>query len=125
MVTLLPATDLPVLDVQTAVRRLGGSVRAWDKAALAFLQMADTQAGQLRAAAHAGDATGAARLAHSLKGAAGWIGARQLEEAARQAEAGLAATGGPAPAPQDLLGRLDAALQDAVAALRPHLAQAA
>ena len=126
MVTLPPAIDLPVLDVESAVRRLGGSVRAWDKAALAFVRMADEQAGQLRAAARAGDAPGAARLAHSLKGAAGWVGARQLEAAARQAEELLLAGAGPGlPAsPSQALGLLDAALQDTLVALRPRLAPA-
>lgn len=127
MVTLPPAIDLPLLDVESAVRRLGGSVRAWDKAAIAFVRMADEQAGQLRAAARAGDAPGAARLAHSLKGAAGWVGARQLEAAARHAEQLLMAGADDRQptAPDEALGLLDAALQDTLVALRPRLAAGA
>nr|WP_305123449.1 Hpt domain-containing protein [Roseomonas sp. GC11] len=64
---------------------------------------------QIRAAAEGGDLEGYRRGAHGLAGAAGAIGARELEALCREAMRPL-----PSLCPADLLPRLDVAASEAL-----------
>ncbi|ADE11398.1 response regulator [Sideroxydans lithotrophicus] len=78
--------DLPGVKVATSVRRIGGNVALYysllDKFRVNQLSTAD----QIRAALAAGDAKTAERLAHTLKGIAGTLGAESLQQQAELLE---------------------------------------
>ena len=78
--------DMPGLDTVAALRRIGGNRKLY----LDLLEMFRTSyaaaAGEVRRLVAAGDFEGAERLAHTVKGVAGNIGADGVAEAARDAE---------------------------------------
>ncbi len=81
-----PSPALDGIDVEGALARLG---IGFDALRRMLIRFADGQAGtvaDLRAAADAGDADGAARHAHAIAGAAGNLGADTLREAAKALE---------------------------------------
>jgi len=89
----LPA-ELPGIDVDDGLRRLGGNTRLYrDILVRLATDFADAVAAMEQLVA-AGDLAGASRLAHSLKGVAGNVGARQLAAAAAEAEASCAPQSG-------------------------------
>ncbi|HVR53280.1 MAG TPA: response regulator, partial [Pseudorhodoferax sp.] len=119
-----PATlDLPAiagLDTRAGLRRMLGKVPLYRQLLRKF--MAD-QAGTPQAIAQAlqaGDAATAERLAHTLKGVAGNLGATALEQQAAALEEALRAQP-PHPETSVLLERTAAGLQQLIEALRPHL----
>ncbi len=77
------------IDTRSALKRTGGNRKRYE----ALLQkFADSQRGtvdQIRAALSGGDVAAAERAAHSLKGAAGNLGAAALAEAAATAETAI------------------------------------
>ncbi|MBK7003535.1 MAG: response regulator [Rhodoferax sp.] len=114
------------LDLELAVRRLGGNVVLARKLVQRFAQTQRQTAQAMRAAVCAADWKTLADLAHNTKGLAGNIGASALhqlchavESAARQGEEGDAANLASLPASTQaleeclaaLLGRIDLALQ--------------
>ncbi len=83
------APELPGVEVSAALRRLGGSVAVYQRLLQQFAdQQADAPAA-IRAAVEAGDDAGAVRLAHTLKGLAGTVGAEAVRTAALAVETAL------------------------------------
>lgn len=104
------------IDTHDGLARSGGNVALYRDLLRRF---ADGQAGAARAISAAlarGDTEGADRVAHTLKGVAGNIGALEVHELARRFRRVLEQ--GDATQMKDLLDRLDAHLQAIVAALR-------
>ncbi|MFM8770044.1 MAG: response regulator, partial [Rubrivivax sp.] len=104
--TALPA-HLPDLDLQEALANIGGN-RALLRKLLADLAQDHAQDGhRLQAALETGDRVLAERMAHTLKGVAGTLGAKRLQTASAALEAALRVRDGSghgAAAPHDLGG---------------------
>jgi PAS domain S-box-containing protein len=77
---------LPTLDLHLALKRIGGSWDLYRDMLSDYLREHHHFAERLRALVQQADWKQAQRLAHSLKGAAGNIAARDLEQAARELE---------------------------------------
>jgi CheY-like chemotaxis protein/HPt (histidine-containing phosphotransfer) domain-containing protein len=83
--------DLPGLDTEAGVARMGGSVKSYLRLLEKF---ADNQADAIAEMTHAieqEDGETAVRLAHTLKGVSGSIGADALQQSAAEVEAALKA----------------------------------
>lgn len=113
--------DLPGFEVREGIERVGGSVEAYTRLVRKF---AENQAGavrEIRSALDDGDHELAVRTAHSLKGAAGALGAVAVQEAAGRLEADLKArSNGATPAP-DLIDPLASSLEQAVETINTNL----
>jgi PAS domain S-box-containing protein len=105
-----------VMDRAEALARVGGDPVLLRELALVFVDAAGQQLDDLRAALARGDAQGVRCAAHALKGSVGTFGARPAFEAAARVER-LARSGDLAEA-----GRACAALEEALASLRPAVA---
>ena len=87
---------LPGIDTEAGIARMGGSVKSYLRLLEKFADnQADAIAG-ITQAVEQGDAEASVRLAHTLKGVSGSIGADALQQAAAEVEAALKA------APSDL-----------------------
>jgi CheY-like chemotaxis protein/HPt (histidine-containing phosphotransfer) domain-containing protein len=84
-------TDLviPGIDVRAGLKRTGGHRERYETLLRKFAEQQLAATETMRAALSAGDAATAERIAHSLKGAAGTLGATTLSEAAANAEAAI------------------------------------
>ena len=81
--------DLPGIDTEAGVARMGGSVKSYLRLLEKFADnQADAIAG-ITQAVEQGDGEAAVRLAHTLKGVGGSIGADALQQAAAEVEAAL------------------------------------
>ena len=78
--------DIPGLDTAAALRRLGGNRKLYLDLLETFGTSYAAAAGEIRRLVAAGEFEGAERLAHTVKGLAGNIGAGGVAEAARDAE---------------------------------------
>jgi len=83
---------IPGLDVSTGLKTLGGRIESLARMIRKYADLHSDDANQLRLWLANGDRTSAHRLAHSVKGAAGFLGltlirerAAALEEALREA----------------------------------------
>ena len=74
--------DQPAIDVETGLVRSGGSLVLYRRILRKFAENEEATADNIRIALDAGDIATANRLAHSLKGSAGAIGAEPLRAAA-------------------------------------------
>ncbi|HEY2908702.1 MAG TPA: response regulator, partial [Gemmataceae bacterium] len=81
-----PPTDLPALDRDGAVDRLGGDRELFDEVAALFTTDAPVLLEQLRSALAAGDSSSVKRTAHTLKGSAGYVGGGPAAAAALDLE---------------------------------------
>jgi CheY-like chemotaxis protein len=93
--------DLPGIDTRAGLSRVGGNVRSYRKLLEKFV---DNQAGaitEIRAALDERDDERSVRLAHTLKGVAGTVGASALQRSAARLEAAL--KGQPEAAPEALI----------------------
>lgn len=104
---------VPVLDVATGLQQLMGDYALYLNILRHFQQRYHAAAAEIGAALAAGDRAGALRLVHTVKGAAGMIGAQQV----RQLAAALEAAGGAAP-----LAPLEQALAQLLRAIATLLA---
>jgi len=77
------------IDTKSALRRTGGSRGRYEFLLRKFAESQTGAVEEIRAALAAGDPSTAERTAHSLKGAAGNLGATALAEVAAKAEAAL------------------------------------
>jgi CheY-like chemotaxis protein len=107
--------EVPLFNPAAALERLGGDRTFLQELVRLFLQDLSKQEREIAAALAAHDATRLRRAAHSLKGAATYIGALQVQQLAYQLEQ-AAATQNPAD-----IGGILHALQQASAQLRPVL----
>lgn len=116
--------DLPPvdgLDSADGLRRVGGNTRLYVKLLRQFASQQADAVGEIRAALAANDAGSATRLAHTLKGVAGNLGARDVQDAAAAAET-LLRSGSPADETDAALAQLAAVLDPLLARLRAALA---
>ncbi len=105
------------IDVPTGLRRTGGNRKRYVALLRKFAeQQADTVA-TIQSALAAGDAATAERAAHSLKGAAGTLGASALSEAAARVELAIKSGGDVSGSVKALSLVLDRVLTDLSAAL--------
>jgi two-component system sensor histidine kinase/response regulator len=119
-----PTFDLgiPALDSAQAVRRMLGKTDLYLNALRHFCKKQHNAAADIRTAIANVDWPTAQRIAHTLKGSAGAIGAGQLAEQAAAIEAALAASAQAADA--DLpLDALASSLDTLIAAIRQRLSQ--
>ena len=111
--------DLPGFEVREGVSRVGGNVAAYKRLIRKFAENQAEAVNEIRAAIQTGDDELAVRTAHSLKGAAGALGAVGVQEAAAQLESDLKA--GPANADPDLIDALADSLERAVETIKASL----
>jgi CheY-like chemotaxis protein len=84
--------DLPGIDTASGLARVGGNLKLYKKILLKFYTDYTDVAGQIQTAIDSNDQELAQRLAHTVKGVAGNIGATDLQEPAKNLE--LAAKAG-------------------------------
>jgi signal transduction histidine kinase/DNA-binding response OmpR family regulator len=102
---------IPGIDVRSGLKRTGGHRQRYETLLRKFAEQQLDTADAMQAALSKGDAATAERIAHSLKGAAGTLGAAALSEAAASAETAIKTGRG-----------VDAALKSLSVALDPVLA---
>ncbi len=83
--------DLPGLAVRSALKNLGGNEGLYKKLLVRFTESYENFPEQIREALKAGDQQLAVRLAHTIKGVAGNLGAGSLAEVSADLEKALAA----------------------------------
>ena len=81
--------DIDGIDVESALKRTGGNRKRYEALLRRFAQQQAGTVDEIRNSLSMGDAATAERAAHSLKGAAGTLGAMSLSEAASRAEAAI------------------------------------
>jgi len=106
------------IDIAAALKRTGGNRKRYEALLLRFAAQQEDTAEAIRDALAAGDRGTAERDAHSLKGAAGTLGADVVSHAAAKLEAAIRDGKNPGPP----LRTLATALADAVQAIRTALA---
>jgi HPt (histidine-containing phosphotransfer) domain-containing protein len=107
-------TDTPAIagiDTRSALKRTGGNRKRYEGLLRKFAEQQAAAVQEIRAAMAAGDTATAQRAAHSLKGAAGNLGAGALAEAAAKAETALTTEQGVESALESLARSLDAAVE--------------
>jgi HPt (histidine-containing phosphotransfer) domain-containing protein len=105
------------IDVRAGLKRTGGNCRRYEALLRKFAEQQAPAIAAMTGALSAGDAATAERAAHSLKGAAGTLGANSLSEAAARAETAIKSGRGVDDAIRFLSLALDAVLADLRAAL--------
>ena len=122
-----PAAQLPAaiagLDQQLGLRRVLGRQALYRELLGKFARTQDRVPAQIRSALQAGDAALARRLAHTLRGLAGNLGASGLQAQAAEVEGAIAA-GDALAALEPALAQLAATLDPLVVALRAALPDA-
>ena len=98
-----PASDeapleIAGIDVTSALKRTGGNRKRYETLLRRFAQQQAKAVETIRESLSSGDAATAERAAHSLKGAAGTLGATAVSEAAAMAEAAIRTSHGIDPA---------------------------
>lgn len=116
--------DLPPvdgLDSADGLRRVAGNTRLYVRLLRQFTSQQADAIGEIRAALATNDAESAIRMAHTLKGVAGSLGARDVQDAAAAVETLLRA-GSPADTTNAALAQLAAVLDPIMTRLRAALA---
>ena len=102
--------DIDGIDAKSALKRTGGNRKRYETLLRRFAQQQAGAVDVIRTALSMGDAATAERTAHSLKGAAGTLGAMALSEAAAKVETAVKAGQGIDHALTGLSGVLAAAV---------------
>ena len=97
--------DIDGIDVKSALKRTGGNRKRYETLLRRFAHQQAATVEDIRKALSMGDAATAERAAHSLKGAAGTLGAGILSEAAAKAETAIKTGQGIDTALTSLVGR--------------------
>lgn len=113
-------TSLPVLDVRTGMLYVGGNRTLYEKLARSFIANHAAAVQKVAGLMASGAMADAARLAHSLKGLAGTLGAKRLEAAARALDSAMKGANPPGPTPAEVEAA-EAALAATVRALQEEL----
>jgi PAS domain S-box-containing protein len=92
--------SLPGFNTTAGVARLGGSVKSYLRVLEKFAENQAHSIGGIKAAVNAGNGKEAIRIAHTLKGVSGNIGAESLFQAAAELEAALKVDHASLPEPQ-------------------------
>ena len=108
--------DLPGIDLPTALARVCGSHESYRKLLLKFAESQADIINQAQAAVESSDQTLAVRIAHTLKGTAGNIGATALQRKATELETLLREGNGE---PQSLMAETAAELDRLLALIAP------
>jgi two-component system sensor histidine kinase/response regulator len=118
-----PPDLLPVdgLDNADGLRRVGGNTRLYLKLLCQFASQQADAIGEIRAALATNDVESATRLAHTLKGVAGNLGAREVKDAAAAVEK-LLRDGSRGDTTNAALMQLTAVLDPLLARIRAALA---
>jgi signal transduction histidine kinase/DNA-binding response OmpR family regulator len=103
--------EIAGIDTRSALKRTGGNRKRYEGLLRKFAEQQAAAVQEIRAAMAAGDAATAQRAAHSLKGAAGNLGASALAEAAAKAETALTTGQGVEFALESLARSLDTAVE--------------
>ena len=111
------ALQVSGIDTKAALRRTGGNRKRYESLLSRFADSQAEAVQEIRNALAAGDIPTAERTAHSLKGAAGNLGATALAEEAAKAETAVRSGQSIDPA----LDSLEASLRDTVKAIRQAL----
>jgi two-component system sensor histidine kinase/response regulator len=111
--TVLP--DLPGINTELGIARVGGNIKFYRKLLLTFVENNTEVIQEIRMAFSARDGETALRLAHTLKGVAGNIGAEALQGSATKLEAALRQN--PDELPSLPISRTEAELSRVVAAI--------
>ena len=106
--------DIVGIDVTSALKRIGGNRKRYETLLHRFVQRQANAVEAIRESLSSGDAATAERAAHSLKGAAGTLGAMAVSSAAAKVEAAIRDSQGIDPA----LASLSDDLVKAVEAIR-------
>ncbi|HHH44922.1 MAG TPA: response regulator [Gammaproteobacteria bacterium] len=109
-----PLPDLPGIDTRTGLARVAGNRKLYRSILLKFRTSQAGVADAVQAALEQGDQESAQRLAHTLKGVAGSIGADELQEAARQLDEAIKTDPASARSQLDPLRRALALVMDAL-----------
>jgi two-component system sensor histidine kinase/response regulator len=109
------------LDSADGLRRVGGNSKLYAKLLRQFASQQADAVGQIRAALATNDSESATRLAHTLKGVAGNLGAGPVQTAAAAVEK-LLRERSPSDTTNPVLEQLSAVLQPLLARLRAALA---
>jgi signal transduction histidine kinase/DNA-binding response OmpR family regulator/HPt (histidine-containing phosphotransfer) domain-containing protein len=117
MSTEEPWPDIPGIDIQSGLNRVRGNRSLYVKLVTTFCADYAEGAMQIQKAMDQGDRESAQRLAHTIKGLSGSIGATELQEVAGHLEAAIKQ--GTSTDYRDLLDPFDKALTKALALLEP------
>jgi polar amino acid transport system substrate-binding protein len=109
--------EIPGIDTQTALKRTGGNRQRYESLLRRFSDSQMGAVGEIRVALGARDYATAQRIAHSLKGAAGNLGANALARAAGSAELAIKTQSDVEPA----LANMEQMLLAAVATIQKAL----
>jgi signal transduction histidine kinase/CheY-like chemotaxis protein len=104
-----PIPELEGIDIRAGIERLGGNAQAYRKLLLKFAENQAGAIGEIRDAVDGGDGTAAVRVAHTLKGVGGSLGATRLQSEAGKLESAL--KDDPSSVPEGLLDATEAELQ--------------
>jgi two-component system sensor histidine kinase/response regulator len=115
----IPSVD--GLDSADGLRRVGGNTKLYVNLLRQFASQQAGAIGEIRAALAANDTGTATRLVHTLKGVAGNLGARDVQDAAAAVET-LLRGGAPADTTNAALAQLSTVLDPLLARLRATLA---
>jgi CheY-like chemotaxis protein len=107
------------VDVEEGLSRIGGNQAAYRRLLAKFVDNQASAIDDLRSALDEGDRERAIRVAHTLKGVSGAVGATGLQELAASMESQLTEPG--AAAPQSEISRLEAELTRVLAGIRGAL----
>ena len=103
---------IPGIDVRAGLKRTGGNRKRYETLLRKFAEQQAGTVATIQGALSTGDAATAERAAHSLKGAAGTLGANAVAEAAAKAETAIKNGHGIDEAVRSLSLALDPALAD-------------
>ena len=106
------------IDTQAALMRTGGNRKRYESLLSRFAESQVGTARDIRNSLALNDSPTAKRIAHSLKGAAGNLGATSLAEAAARAETAISSKQSVSPAVDEMLFCLDATIR-AIRAVLP------
>jgi CheY-like chemotaxis protein len=108
--------ELPGIDTEAGLARMAGNIRSYRKLLNKFVANQQGAIGEIRAAFGEGDHEGTVRLAHTLKGVAGSIGALALQTAGADLEAALEEQ--PETLPETLIEEAGTRLEQTIAAIQ-------
>jgi CheY-like chemotaxis protein/HPt (histidine-containing phosphotransfer) domain-containing protein len=108
--------ELPGIDTEAGLARMAGNIRSYRKLLNKFVANQQGAIGEIRSAFREGDHEGTVRLAHTLKGVAGTVGASALQESAASLEAAL--KGQPEEVPEAQITHTEAELDRTLSVLQ-------
>ncbi len=109
----VPVPEIEGFDMRGGIRRVAGNVKLYWDLLRRFVEGQHDAAARVREALQAGDAALAERVAHTVKGVSGNLGAGEVQAAAGELERCIA--GGDVEAAKQILERFASALQTAIA----------